>query len=235
MTTLLINTIYKATEGEGIHVGIPQIFVRFQGCSIGCVNCDSKETWEFDLSYSKEMSDVLAEVDKLSAGGKIKRVSITGGDPLHPGHVPGVLALVKELKSKNYFINIEAAGTRVVEEIFDLVDFISYDYKTPSTGVRTSKDLLFKMVEKYGNKAQIKSVIAHHKDFEAAYEVYYQTQSRMDKAPGTWVLTPCYETTEQFPMERFQQVLRMNEEFGAPFRVIGQQHKWVYGASEKSV
>lgn len=233
-TTLLINTIYRATEGEGIHVGIPQIFVRFQGCSIGCVNCDSKETWEFDPSFSMNLDNVLAEVEKISEG-KIKRVSITGGDPLHPGHVPGVLALVKELKARKYFINIEAAGTRVVDEIFDLVDFISYDFKTPSTGVRTSKDLLLKMVEQYGHKSQIKSVIAHQKDFEATYEVYYQTQSKLDKVPGTWVLTPCYEPTEQFPMERFQQILRLNEEFGAPFRVIGQQHKWVYGGDQKSV
>lgn len=234
MTTLLINTIYKATEGEGIHVGIPQIFVRFQGCSVGCVNCDSKETWEFDPSFSRDLDSVVAEVEKISDG-KIKRVSITGGDPLHPGHVPGVLALIKELKARKYFINIEAAGTRIVDEIFDLVDFISYDYKTPSTGVRTSKDLLLKLVEQYGHKAQIKSVIAHHKDFEATYEVYYQTQSKLDKVPGTWVLTPCYEPSELFPMERFQQILRLNEEFGAPFRVIGQQHKWVYGADQKSV
>ena len=234
MTTLLINTVYKATEGEGIHIGTPQIFVRFQGCSIGCVNCDSKETWEFDLSFSRTLESVVAQVEEISQG-KTKRVSITGGDPLHPGHVPGVIELIKELKKLDYYINIEAAGTRVVDEIFELVDFISYDFKTPSTGVRTSKDLLLKMVERYGHKAQIKSVIAHAKDFEATYEVYYQTQSKLDKAPGTWVLTPCYEPSEVFPMERFQQILRLNEDFGTPFRVIGQQHKWVYGAEQKSV
>ena len=44
----LINSIYRATEGEGVFVGRPQIFVRYQGCAIGCINCDSKDTWEFD-------------------------------------------------------------------------------------------------------------------------------------------------------------------------------------------
>ena len=41
------NSIYSATEGEGIHIGSPQTFIRFQGCKVGCFNCDSKDTWSF--------------------------------------------------------------------------------------------------------------------------------------------------------------------------------------------
>ncbi|MEX0799567.1 MAG: hypothetical protein WD025_08980, partial [Bacteriovoracaceae bacterium] len=62
---LAINSIYMATEGEGIHVGTPQIFVRFQGCAIGCVNCDSKDTWEF-LPGNKALETVLREVEELA-------------------------------------------------------------------------------------------------------------------------------------------------------------------------
>lgn len=233
MTTLLINSIYRATEGEGIHIGTPQIFVRFQGCHIGCLNCDSKETWDFDPSYSQHLDDVMSKVEVLSQN-IIKRVSITGGDPLHPSHGPALLALVRELKERNYSINIEAAGTRIVPEIFDLVDFISYDYKTPSTGVRTSLELLKKFITNYPGKGQIKAVVADKKDFESVYEAYhYIRQSEMGMMP--WCLTPCYEPDEKFPMNRFQHIIRLNESFGLPFRVIGQQHKWVYGADEKQV
>ncbi len=233
MTTLLINSIYRATEGEGIHIGTPQIFVRFQGCHIGCVNCDSKETWDFDPSYTISLDEVMEKVEVLSQD-VIKRVSITGGDPLHPSHIPSLLELVKELKARNYFINIEAAGTRVVKEIFDLVDFISYDMKTPSTEVRTSKDLLLRFVKEYGTKAQIKAVVADKRDFESVFDAYHFVQN--NGAPlAPWCLTPCYEPGEAFPMNRFQQVVRLNESFGMPFRVIGQQHKWVYGPSEKLV
>lgn len=233
MTTLLINSIYRATEGEGIHIGIPQIFVRFQGCHIGCVNCDTKETWDFDPKFTKSLDEVMEKIEVLSQN-LIKRVSITGGDPLHPSHIPALIELIKQLKERNYYVNIEAAGTRIVSEVFDLVDFISYDFKTPSTQVKTSKELLSKFLEGYGQKAQIKAVVADKKDFEATYDAFYFVKTKLD-SQVPWCLTPCYEPSEPFPMNRFQQVIQLNESFGLPFRVIGQQHKWAYGPSERLV
>lgn len=232
-TTLLINSIYRATEGEGIHIGIPQIFVRFQGCHVGCVNCDTKETWDFDPAFTKSLDEVMEKVETLSQG-IIKRVSITGGDPLHPSHVPSLLELIRELKARDFYINIEAAGTRIVNEVFDLVDFVSYDYKTPSTTVRTSKDLLLKFIEQYGHKAQIKAVVADKKDFESTYDAFHFVKPAM-KNTVPWCLTPCFEPGEAFPMNRFQHVVQLNENYGLPFRVIGQQHKWVYGPEAKQV
>ena len=233
MTTLLINSIYRATEGEGIHIGIPQIFVRFQGCHIGCINCDTKESWDFDPAFTTSLDEVIEKIETLSQG-IIRRVSITGGDPLHPSHIPALLLLIGELKSLGYFINIEAAGTRIVKEVFDLVDFISYDFKTPSTTVKTSRDLLLSFIQDYGFKAQIKAVIADKKDFESTYDVFKFVQGS-HKIPVPWCLTPCFEPGEAFPMNRFQQVVQLNESFGLPFRVIGQQHKWVYGSEAKLV
>jgi len=232
MTTLLINSIYRATEGEGVHVGTPQIFVRFQGCHIGCVNCDSKETWDFDLKYTMSLDDVMEKIEVLSQN-LIKRVSITGGDPLHPSHVPSLLELVSALKARGFYLNIEAAGTRIVKEVFDQVDFISYDYKTPSTQVKTSKDLLARFVSEYGHKSQVKAVVENKKDFEAVYDAYHTVQAL--GATTSWCLTPCFSPDEPFPANRFQQVIKLNEDFGLPFRVIGQQHKWVYGPSTKNV
>jgi 7-carboxy-7-deazaguanine synthase len=234
MTTLLINSIYRATEGEGVHIGTPQIFVRFQGCHVGCVNCDTKETWEFDPFFTKSLDEVMETIETLSQD-IIKRVSITGGDPLHPSHVPSLIELIKELKKRNYYVNLEAAGTRVVKEVFDLVDFISYDVKTPSTQVRTSKDLLLSFLQDYGYKAQVKAVVADKKDFEAAYDAFHFVRAQGGPNGITWCLTPCFEPGEAFPMNRFQQLIQLNETFGLPFRVIGQQHKWVYGPSARMV
>lgn len=233
METLLINSIYRATEGEGIHIGTPQIFVRFQGCHVGCVNCDTKETWDFDPAFTKSMDEVMEKIEVLGQD-VIKRVSITGGDPLHPSHVPSLLALVKELKARNYWVNVEAAGTRIVKEVFDLVDFVSFDIKTPSTQVKTSKDLLLKFLLEYGHKAQVKAVVADKKDFETVFDAFYFSKNN-NASVANWCLTPCYEPGEPFPMNRFQQIVQLNESFGMPFRVIGQQHKWVYGAEARLV
>lgn len=233
-----IHSIYRATEGEGVYIGSAQIFVRFQGCSIGCVNCDSKDTWEFSDQEGQSLNTVLAQIEDISGQypHRLKRVSITGGDPLHPKHVPGVLELIKELKKRGYFINIEAAGTRILDEIFDSIDFISFDIKTPSTQVNINENLIVKLSKQYQGKAQVKSVISDKKDFEFIFDLYQRILHLLDyNNTIPWVLTPCYEPGEEFPKERFLQVIELNEKYGAPFRVIGQQHKWMHGPNKKDV
>ena len=231
-----IHSIYLATEGEGIHIGTPQIFVRFQGCAIGCLNCDSKETWDFNGPFYG-LEEAISKVETIAGNYpyRIKRVSITGGDPLHPKHAAAVVALAGELKKSGYYINIEAAGTRILDELFDVVDFISFDVKTPSTGVETRTMLIEKLLTQYKKKAQIKSVITDKKDFEYIYDLYTQLSDKLDGFSTPWVLTPCYEPNEEFPKERFIEVMRLNQEFGSPFRVIGQQHKWIFGPNKQNV
>lgn len=231
----LINSIYRATEGEGIYLGRPQIFVRYQGCAVACLNCDSKDTWDFDKKKSFSLSEILEKISEEGFRGSIKNISITGGDPLHPLHTPQVINLIKALKEKKYYINIEAAGTRIVHEIFDLLDFISFDYKTPSTGVQTSLANLQKMNREYPQKFQIKSVIQDWNDFESALDAYKKLCTLEANLNFSWVLTPSYNTNEEFPLERFVSILKWNEENGGFFRVIGQQHKWVYGPNQKQV
>jgi 7-carboxy-7-deazaguanine synthase len=236
MTIMAINSIFRSTEGEGIHLGTPQIFVRFQGCNIGCVNCDTKETWEF-TEPNMTLNQVLSEIEKLRGdkARKVNRVSITGGDPLHPKHTDSVIALVKELKRKKMYVHIEAAGTRVVHEIFDLVDFISMDYKTPSTGVKTNLNLLTKFIEQYPHTAQIKSVIANKHDFENTYNALVEIEAALDRPIMNWVLTPCFEPGEELPVDRIHEIVALNEEYGAPFRVITQQHKILHGPDRAQV
>lgn len=230
---IAIHSIYLATEGEGIHIGRPQIFVRFQGCDIGCRNCDSKETWAFK-GPERSLESVLSEIHNLGLKGKIKHLSITGGDPLHEAHLPGLQVLMKNLKGLGYFINIEAAGTKVVEEVFQLADFISFDFKTPSTGVTTHPELILKMQQDFPGKFQVKAVIETQHDFAATYEAYLQLKERLGDIPFSWCLTPSYNPREDFPMERFIMVIELNQKLGGPFRVIGQQHKWIFGSNAKN-
>jgi 7-carboxy-7-deazaguanine synthase len=231
----LINSIYRATEGEGIHIGTPQIFVRFQGCKIECKNCDSKDTWDFALFAPLNLNEVLSKIDELTVGGKIKRVSITGGDPQHPKHIESVLALTKKLKKKNFFVNLEATGLSISEELFETLDYISMDLKTPSTGVKSSSAIIYKVAKKYPNKFQVKSVIEHKDDFSFVHKIYEELEHKLDEINFPWCLTPAYNRDEEFPMRRFDHVIKWNEEVGGIFRVIGQQHKWIYGPNESLV
>lgn len=235
MSKFLINGIYRATEGEGVFVGTPQVFVRFQGCTIGCTNCDSKDTWDFSGVPEMSVEEILAAVHDESYQGSIRRVSITGGDPLHPKNVPAVLELSKILKRKGFFVNLEAAGTRIVHEIFDIIDYISFDFKTPSTGVRGNISLLEKMTAHYPGRFQVKSVVQDEADFRAALSARETLASRECDMNFPWVLTPAYNLGEEFPLSRFENAIVWNEQNGSYFRVIGQQHKWLHGPDKKFV
>ena len=59
MNHCYINSVYRATEGEGIFVGRVQIFVRFQGCNVKCINCDSKDTWMATDNYLSSVENDL--------------------------------------------------------------------------------------------------------------------------------------------------------------------------------
>ena len=222
-----INSIYLATEGEGIFLGLPQVFVRFQGCHIGCFNCDSKETWNFSEASLQDIDHVIEEVDRLARG--VKRISITGGDPLHPKNIQGLQELVGKLKDKHYWINLEASGTRIVHSLFLTVDFISYDVKTPSTGVHTPEHLIDEMAQHYPGRFQVKSVIETREDFDFVHRI------QKDSFDFPWVLTPSYNKGEAWPLERIKNLLSLNEKKGGKFRVICQQHKIIYGSSRQYV
>jgi len=258
-TSLHLNSLYVATEGEGLLIGRPQIFVRTQGCSIGCVNCDSKDTWNFDDRSLVAVDTVIKSICNIVEHKKgPRRVSITGGDPLHPKILPGVLTLAKELKNLGFFISLEAAGTRIVPELFQVIDFINFDYKTPSTQVQTKKEFILEMVRNFPAKFQVKSVAADERDFNYTLDAYTwvlnewrEIEQREDltklkksplnskaldnQLPFEWILTPVYNPGSEFPVKAFQSILQFNELAGGPFRVIGQQHKWVFGPNEKMV
>lgn len=237
METLNVNTIYPACEGEGVFIGQGQVFVRLQGCDLHCKNCDSKETWPFQSKYAQSLTveqivDMVREV-----GPSIQNVSITGGDPTDPRHFTGLLGLLKLLKKEDYFVNIEASGNRVVPEIFRLVNFISFDFKTPCTGVETNLGHIIDLNLDCPGKFQVKSVIETQEDF-------YYCKRNLEKllrlwglnaCPFPWVLTPAYNINEEFPRQRFVELFQLNLKSGGHFRVIGQQHKWIYGPNESEV
>ncbi len=50
MSTLNINEMFETIQGEGAHTGIPSIFVRLQGCPVGCPWCDTNIRGKLSLT-----------------------------------------------------------------------------------------------------------------------------------------------------------------------------------------
>jgi organic radical activating enzyme len=140
-----VGEIFSSIQGEGLYVGRRQIFVRFYGCPLRCVYCDTKEFWvpkpscrvEVTPSSGKfrecgplEVNEVVREVWRLRTA-DLHSVSLTGGEPLASPRF--LLELVKRLKERGLKTYLETAGTdsKTAGEVSDFLDFACVDLKLP--------------------------------------------------------------------------------------------------------
>lgn len=121
-----INEIFQSLQGEGYFTNVPAIFIRLQGCPVGCSWCDTKHTWEkkndreVDLQrimVKNSVSDNWSNANELQLlnvlqeqGYSARHVIITGGEPCIYDLVP----LTAELEKNGYRCQIETSGTHEV-------------------------------------------------------------------------------------------------------------------------
>ena len=60
---------FYSIQGEGATVGQPAIFVRLQGCSVGCGWCDTKYSWDPVAGREVTLPALLDEVAASRAAG----------------------------------------------------------------------------------------------------------------------------------------------------------------------
>lgn len=137
--------VFASVQGEGIYLGERQTFVRFAGCNLACLFCDTaaKET-ERKCRIEKEAGSGAFEVrpnplthqELLSVVERLTpvrgTVSLTGGEPLL--HAEFLQDFIPMLKNCGYRVYLETNGT-LYDELALLVsqiDVIAMDIKLPS-------------------------------------------------------------------------------------------------------
>lgn len=120
---LPINEHFVTIQGEAEFTGTPSLFIRVQGCPVGCHWCDTKHTWEVDPQFKVESvstkiedSETYQEMNtadllKLIGYAKVKHIVFTGGEP--------ALYDLKEISSTlidlGYSVQLETSGTHEIE------------------------------------------------------------------------------------------------------------------------
>lgn len=122
-STLKINEMFETIQGEGAHTGVPAVFVRLQGCPVGCPWCDTKHTWTLDEAlvttadrvlskdaesethFATDAEGLLALFDQQ--GYVAKHIVITGGEPC----MYDLRELTTQLHARGYTSQIETSGT----------------------------------------------------------------------------------------------------------------------------
>lgn len=100
---LPINAVWDTVQGEGEDVGVPATFIRFQGCSVGCSWCDTKDSW------AKTNDTPMMSIPQLVARAENSLVVITGGEPCEQD--PGLMrSLVSALNGNGHRVSIETSG-----------------------------------------------------------------------------------------------------------------------------
>lgn len=134
-----VNEIFFSYQGEGIYAGIPQIFVRFEGCNIRCSYCDTKYSLTVNNKNSDYSPDELCSAvietikkNKKNFFGFTPSVSVTGGEPLiHSGFLKDFLERIKE-KQINVYLETNGTLPEELKKIYKLCDVISMDIKLKS-------------------------------------------------------------------------------------------------------
>ncbi len=153
-----VTEIFFSIQGEGTRAGLPCAFVRFTGCDLRCVYCDTAYAFHGGKEMSREA--ILAELARFPC----KLVLLTGGEPLLQKELP---ALAGDLLARGYEVTIETHGQRPLEGLPEGVVCI-VDVKTPDSG-EVATD--FGYLDRLGPRDEVKFVVSSEADFAWSREV----------------------------------------------------------------
>ena len=141
-----VSEIFRSIQGEGLFAGILQVFIRFSGCSRGCLYCDTPGSRErssgcrADLPEGEVVLENPVSADAVSAlalslaaaARGVHSLSITGGEPLEqPGFLEAVLGRTGG-RGIPLYLETNGLETGPARSAAPLVDIVSLDIKLPS-------------------------------------------------------------------------------------------------------
>jgi len=150
---MLINEYFGPTiQGEGVHAGQRVGFIRLADCNLACSWCDTPYSWDwerFDKTVERRDVSVL-ELTEIIRSWKVKRVIITGGEPLI--QQPGLIELFRLNADINF--DIETNGTIAPkEELAAWTDMFCVSPKLAHSGDIEKKRLKQASLEAFSNLA----------------------------------------------------------------------------------
>jgi 7-carboxy-7-deazaguanine synthase len=141
-----IAEVFASIQGEGIFVGVLQVFVRTAGCSRRCVYCDTPAArtvtarcalrGDGETRYAENPVDAAEIVSftrsRIAANPGVHSVSVTGGEPLEQADF--LTELLPRLRSIGLPIYLETNGLEepACGAVARYIDIVSLDIKLPS-------------------------------------------------------------------------------------------------------
>ena len=180
-----VNELFQTIQGEGFYTGVPAIFVRLQGCDVGCAWCDTKHTWKVDPSNNTALNlltdrsneserwsgvnaqQIIDEIKRL--GYTANLIVITGGEPC----MYDLRELTHLLHEFGFKSQIETSGTYPV-----LVHDDSWVTVSPKINMRAKKEVLLSALERAN---EIKHPVGTEKDIDQLDALLQPVKSLQEK------------------------------------------------------
>jgi 7-carboxy-7-deazaguanine synthase len=138
---------FYTLQGEGCYSGQAAYFIRLGGCDVGCVWCDTKESWDATAHQKFDIETIVNWVIDANA----EMVVITGGEPLMHNLKP----LTDAFAENEIGVNIETSGSHNFSGEFDWVCLSPKKFKKP-------------LPEIYKKADELKMIVFNSSDFEFA-------------------------------------------------------------------
>jgi 7-carboxy-7-deazaguanine synthase len=174
-----INEVFETIQGEASFTGTPSIFLRLQGCPVGCSWCDTKQTWDVDNVYKVSLDETVekkadsdhwanASAEQILAlfqlrGYTAKHVVITGGEPCMFDLNP----VCNLLHEHGFSTQIETSGTFEI-----LAPEQTWVTVSPKINMRGGYEVLTSTMKRAN---EIKHPVAMQKHVEELEELFAKT------------------------------------------------------------
>ncbi len=208
-----VTEIFFSIQGEGTRAGLPCVFVRFTGCDLRCVYCDTAYAFHGGRDFTR--GEILAEVARFPC----KLVLLTGGEPLLQRELP---ELAGELLALGYHVLVETHGQRPLDALPRQVVRI-VDVKTPGSGEVTTD---FRYLDRLEPHDEVKFVVCSEDDWRWSLEVV--RRHRLEGRVAILV-SPVHGAVEP------KDVARWILESGVQARMNLQLHKIIWGPDARGV
>ena len=142
-----ISEIFTSIQGEGLYIGVNQLFIRFASCNLNCAYCDT------DFKTNAKEYTISELIKIINQTENIHSVSLTGGEPLLNA---GFLVQLLPLTDKKIYLETNGTLFENLNKIIDFVDIIATDIKLPSA---TRMSDMFNHHQKF-----IKCAVEHKKE-----------------------------------------------------------------------
>jgi len=142
-----ISEIFESIQGEGILVGVRQLFIRFCGCNLNCYYCDTLKESEFCFNYvsGEKLSNPIPSeyVQNFIDSAKVHSVSFTGGEPMLQADFIRALR-----KTKPFYLESNMSLPEKAKKL-RFFDFVAGDLKVREARLKDYEVLLEKTFESF--------------------------------------------------------------------------------------